>query len=68
MWGWVLYIYYLHVEDNLKVTWLQIAKCSGGIYGPLAYLGFMSPDRGIFTRGVVIEKVVGTGGSANKGG
>ena len=38
------------------------------MYGTLDYLGFMSPDRGIFTRGVVIEKVVGTGGSANKGG
>ena len=38
------------------------------MYGPLAYLGFMSPDRGIFTRGAVMEKVVGPGGSANTGG
>ena len=38
------------------------------MYGPLAYVGFMSPDRGIFTRGAVMEKVVGPGGSDNTGG
>ena len=38
------------------------------MYGPLAYLGFMSPERGNFTRGAVMEKVVVTGGSANTGG
>ena len=41
------------------------AKCIGGMYGTLAYLGFMSPNRGIFTKGAVMEKVVGPGGSAN---
>ena len=44
------------------------AKYIGGMYGASAYLGFMSPDRGICTRGAVMEKVVGPGGSANTGG
>ena len=32
MWGWLLCIYHLHVEDNLKVTWLKIVEIylSGG--------------------------------------
>ena len=42
------------------------AKCIGEFYGPLAYLGFISPDKGIFTRGEVMEKLVGPGGSNNK--
>ena len=44
------------------------AKYIGGMYVPLAYLGFMSPDRGIFTRGAIMEKVVGPGVFTNTGG
>ena len=44
------------------------AKCIGRMYGPLAYLGFISSYRGICTRKAVMEKLVGPGGSANTGG
>ena len=36
------------------------------MYGPLAYLGFISSYRGICTRKAVMEKLVGPGGSNNK--
>ena len=38
------------------------------MYGPLAYLGFISSYRGICTRKAVMEKLVGPGGSNDMAG